>query len=62
MQTHSFVFSHESDTDHVFVCSKCGMELGFNKPGVGLPTADLSGGTPAPPLDAEIYVTPCEVE
>lgn len=62
MKTHNFVFSHETDSDHVFVCSKCGMELGFNKPEVGAPNADLSGEVPAIPLDADIYVTPCEVQ
>jgi hypothetical protein len=62
MKTHNFEYSHETDTDHVFVCSKCGMELGFNKPGVGQPNADLSGDVPAIPEDSDIYVTPCEVQ
>lgn len=62
MKTHSFVFSHETDSDHVFVCSKCGMELGFNKPGIGTPNADVSGEAPVPPEDADIYVPPCEVQ
>lgn len=62
MKTHDFVFSLETDTDHIFVCSKCGMELGFNKPGIGTPNADLSGETPVIPECADIYVPPCEVQ
>lgn len=62
MKTHDFVYSHETDLNHVFICSKCGMELGFNKPECGKPNADLSGEVPAIPVDADIYVTPCEVQ
>lgn len=62
MKTHDFVFSYEAETDHVFVCSKCGMELGFNKPGIGTPNADTSGETPAIPPDADVYVPQCEFQ
>jgi hypothetical protein len=62
MAHHDFVFSYETASDHVFTCSKCGVEIGFNKPGVGSPTADLSGPMPAFPTEGEAYVTPCEVE
>lgn len=59
---HEFVFDTETDQDHVFVCTKCGAAIGFNKPGIGVPTADVSGPTPAPPADVEDYVTPCTGE
>ena len=62
MKTHDFVFSRETDSDHVFECSKCGMLLGFNKPEIGAPNADLSAPVPAIPADADIYVPPCEVQ
>lgn len=62
MAAHDWVFDHETATDHVFVCSKCGAVIGFNKPGIGTPNAILTGETPAPPEDADIYVGPCEVE
>lgn len=61
MAHHNFVFSYETSSDHVFACSKCGLVLGFNKPGVGSPNADLAGDVPKPPLDAEHYVSECEV-
>lgn len=59
---HAFVFSHETEADHVFVCSVCGTVIGFNKPGIGTPTADLSGETPAAPAIADEYVGPCSEE
>lgn len=61
MSHHNFVFAYETSADHVFECVKCGLILGFNKPGVGLPTAELGGDVPKPPLDAETYVSECEV-
>lgn len=60
MGEHDFVYSHESAEDHVFACSKCGLELGFNKPGLGSPNADTSGPVPLPPPTANEYVPPCE--
>lgn len=56
---HTFVFLEETEQDHVFECSKCGTKIGFNKPGIGWPTADLSGPTPVPPYDVHVYVEPC---
>lgn len=57
--THQFVLTEETDTDHVFACSVCGVVVGFNKPGIGEPNADLSGPVPVPPADVDAYVTPC---
>jgi hypothetical protein len=62
MASHNFVFSYETPSDHVFKCTKCDLELGFNKPGVGEPNAVLGGSEPAFPPEGEAYVTPCEVE
>lgn len=62
MQKHTWAFSHETATDHVFACSICGTVIGFNKPGIGEPTADLTGETPAPPPEADDYVGPCNEE
>ena len=62
MALHTFAFKEETATDHVFECSKCGELCGFNKPGIGTPNADLSGTTPAFPVDGDHYVTPCPVE
>jgi len=62
MAEHNFVFSHETEQDHIFACSKCGEYIGFNKPGVGLPNADLSGPEPSPPTNVDVFVTPCPVE
>lgn len=56
---HAFVYDSETSDDHVFVCSKCGTMIQFNKPGVGTPNADLSGPTPVAPENVEDYVTPC---
>lgn len=56
---HTFAFTEETDSDHVFTCTICGVQLGFNKPGIGTPNAILTGETPAPPEDADSYVEPC---
>lgn len=62
MTAHAFVFSHETEADHVFACSICGTVIGFNKPGIGEPNAILTGETPMPPEDADKYVGPCTEE
>ena len=56
---HNFVFSHETDVDHVFMCSVCGIVIGFNKPGLGTPNAELVGETLVAPPIAYEYVGPC---
>ena len=36
---HQWQWVRETDTDNVFQCQKCLLELGFNKPGIGEPSA-----------------------
>lgn len=59
---HEFALKEETETDVVFECSKCGMPVGFNKPGIGepAPTKDDLGAWQPPP-DWHIYIDPCEV-
>jgi len=59
---HAFVYDHDTTTDHVFTCTKCGAVIGFNKPGLGTPNAIDDNGTLVAPPEAEEYVTPCTVE
>lgn len=62
MGDHVFVFINEDEVNHNFSCEKCGLNLGFNKPEIGAPNADLSGPVPVvTPQLADIYVPPCEV-
>lgn len=56
---HEFVFSLETETDHIFVCTICSAVIGFNKPGVGSPNAIVTEGDPLPPEDICHYVDPC---
>lgn len=56
---HQFVFDTETKTDVEFVCSTCRIRLGFNKPGVGTPSAVRSGLSWVVPKDADYYTSPC---
>lgn len=42
---HTLIYDSETTTDIVFKCSVCGRIIGFNKPGIGEPSAtqDLVG-------------------
>lgn len=42
---HELVFHEESGQDIVFRCAKCGAVIGFNKPGVGVPSPIPQGET-----------------
>lgn len=61
MVEHAFYFTHDDVSNHYFTCMKCGYVMGFNKPGVGEPTADLSSGEPEFPFGGEVYTSPCPV-
>lgn len=58
---HQWVVRRETDTDVEFECSNCGTLNGFNKPGIGSPSA-----IPVPPNqweappDADRYVGECQ--
>ena len=56
---HTFEFLEETEADHVFVCSACGLKVGFNKPEIGAPNAILIDGVWHPPIDVEDYVSRC---
>ena len=62
MADHAFYFSSEDESNHYFTCFKCGYVIGFNKPGIGEPCADLSGSEPVFPYGGEKHATPCEYQ
>lgn len=49
MTTHALVFTGESATDAMFVCTICGEVIGFNKARIGEPHASLVDGAWIPP-------------
>ena len=60
---HKLLFIHETENDAVFQCTICGQKIGFNKPGIGEPTAVKTDGGWAAPDGCEIYLEKCkEVE
>lgn len=56
---HNFIYDHETLEDAVFLCSKCGQELGFNKEGLGEPHATPNGMAWDIPADHDQYIGPC---
>lgn len=55
---HSFVVIGQTDTNVDFQCSNCMEIIGFNKPGVGEPSAVDNNGVWIPPEDVAKYVGP----
>lgn len=55
MTTHQWVFDSETETDNVWRCTECGTPCGFNKPGVGEPSATSTEF----PEDIDKYVGVC---
>ena len=43
-----------------FRCLNCGLEIGFNKPGTGQPSALKVAGVWAAPREPEQWLGPCE--
>lgn len=57
---HKFVFNRTDKLNAIFVCAICEVEIGFNLPGVGEPTAvDLGDGTYATPPKPDQWADPC---
>lgn len=59
---HQFSFSRIDDDglNAVFTCSACGIDLGFNLPGVGEPAAIAVGdGTYETPPNPDQWAVPC---
>jgi hypothetical protein len=59
--THTYQQTGETATDAVFTCVTCGNVLGFNKPGIGFPTAVPNGdGTYSTPENPDQWSNaPC---
>lgn len=58
-QAHVWVFQNSDADQAIFKCSVCNREIGFVLPGLGDPSAVLSGDSWNPPEDADRYVDPC---
>lgn len=56
---HTFVLLSEDDTDVQFVCTACGVELGFNKPEIGEPAAVPVGDSWTTPENPDRWTQPC---
>ena len=57
---HNLEFFEETAADAVFKCRDCGAIIGFNKPGIGEPSAiALEGGGWAHPERPEQWMTDC---
>lgn len=52
MTTHALVFTGESATDAMFVCTICG----FNKAGIGEPHASMVDGAWIPPGNYDDWI------
>lgn len=58
--SHSLVFQEETATDVVFRCVHCNRIIGFNKPGVGEPAAELVDGQWAHPPNPDQWMELCD--
>lgn len=56
---HELAFDHETELDAVFVCSKCGTPIGFNKSETSEPHAEQVAGTWVYPENPEQWMAPC---
>lgn len=56
---HDFVFDHETESDAVFVCARCGALIGFNKASTSDPHATPLDVGWAHPQNPEQWISPC---
>ena len=58
---HTLVYDSETTTDIVFKCTKCSKVIGFNKPGIGEPSAfqDVDGSWDHP-TNPEQWMGECD--
>lgn len=56
---HAFEFDHETDIDAVFICSKCGVCLDFNKSEDSDPHATPAGAVWTHPDAPDQWISPC---
>jgi hypothetical protein len=58
---HTLTHIGENETDILFCCARCGAEIGFNKPGLGAPSAIPVGEGWTHPESPDQWMGPCEV-
>lgn len=62
MGAHQLAYDVEIATDVIFRCRACAAVIGFNKPGVGEPSAiALKGGGWATPENPDQWMEPCSL-
>lgn len=57
---HDLQFESENGVNVMFRCLNCGEPIGFNKPGIGTPCPERIEGLWVAPIDADLYMGPCE--
>jgi hypothetical protein len=57
---HEIIFDHEEGNDAVFKCIKCNAPIGFNKEGIGDPSAKFVDGVWVAPENYNDWMSPCE--
>lgn len=56
---HDLVFNHETEQDAVFICTKCGSYIGFNKAEQSDPHAVIVDGVWTHPENPDQWMSPC---